>query len=433
MPARPIALILLVIATVHFGLAANTDAYEQVSYLKGACLTLKDRLSEFQLGAPKDPDCASEEMCIVVDWRIASEQRLTDTLALLRPTNELPVRVHTINVNRLHYSVRWKTEVEGQSQAYETLSSWFDSLLTPVSIVSGIELYGVGQSARKDWMTKIALAQRCIAETVATVSQVALDEDDRGRLHEVERLITYTANELSVLGAKALTEAESDPYREAMAEYWDIALRQSVLERQITDFLGRARASVEGVSTVMPVEGRNTIVRLTAQAFRHSGEAVGEPVSARYFVRSAHGVLYHIGYSFGRPQDIDFAAVRSASGTELFSATGDAAGNDAESKDSELVAFMSWEIARFGGPERFGAAVTLGTGITNPGESVYYGMTVRIFERLLITAGGVTAVVLRGEGQVEGVTAGIPSRTLFASIRDRRTSGFFASVSFEVH
>ena len=81
--------------------------------------------------------------------------------------------------------------------------------------------------------------------------------------------------------------------------YWKVAERHALLERRVGEFLPRARASLEGVTTVLDAGVRNTVVFVTGQAASHDGEAVGEAVSASYFVAMPRPVVYHLGYSYG--------------------------------------------------------------------------------------------------------------------------------------
>jgi hypothetical protein len=222
-------------------------------------------------------------------------------------------------------------------------------------------------------------------------------------------------------------------------KYLKLAQRHDDFQTRAGEFLRLARRSVDGETTVMKVEKRNTVVLLTGQATKSDGEAVGETVTARYFVAWSRPVSYHVGYGYGRLKDFDFKQVRTLSGQDLFAATTpvdaeQAADLDDEAGEPEAVAFLTWEFLRRGPNDRFGFGATAGMGLNAPGDSIYLGGTVRIFSRLLITGGMVAAQATRGEGVVIDTTTSPDStRTLFAELKERTDRNPFWSVSFRVY
>ena len=292
-----------------------------------------------------------------------------------------------------------------------------------------------------EWVRQLEYAHQCLDETVAGFSDVVIDDDGTGArlrlLHQVEQTLTHAMPQLGALRRKALEEALPAPdERGELDFYWQVAERHAVLERRLAEFRPRPRASVAGVGTVLDAYMRNSIVLLTGRAATLAGDPVGEPVSARYFVarRAPRRLIYHVGYSYGRLKDIDFAQVRAASGQDLFAATAtsaSAAATAPASHSGEALALMSYEFWKGGANDRFGASATIGTGLELPGKSLYYGVSFR-FRRALVSGGFATATATRGEGEVTD-TMGTTSRPLFSAIRDvKDVTGFFA-VSFRVY
>ena len=444
---RRTAIVTVVGWAVTMGGAANA---QELNYLKGfshACESLRARFGpngddRMPFASPPLPRCRIENGCIRIDWNIAHEQKLEETLAMIRVTEEAPLRVHTANVNRLRYTVNWTTEIESRSEAFETVSQLFDSVLPVVSVLGGaMGAYGP-TTQFEEWTRQLAYADQCLGDTMTRFVGVAMDEDGSGEavqiLHQVEQTLARAMPGLVGLRVAALeyawAQGAAPGARTPMEIYWTVAQWHADLGRRVAEFLPRARASVEGVTTVLDPHKRNAVVLLKGQAATLGGEPVGEAVSARYFVATTRRLVYHVGYGYGRLKDLDFRQVRTAAGEDLFAAMESAGAGAAESGSGETVAFMSLEFLRRGPNHRYGVSGTIGTGFRAPGRSVYYGVTGRVFSRLLVTFGVVTATATRGEGEVIQATSELTQRTLFSAIKDTTdTRCCFWSVSFRLY
>ena len=218
--------------------------------------------------------------------------------------------------------------------------------------------------------------------------------------------------------------------------YWKVAQRHDDLARRITEFLPLANESVKGTETTVAVKQRSSVVNLSGQAARRSGEVVGPAVAAHYFVAAERPLTYHVGYAQGRIRDFDFEKVRAASGQDLFSwvkPEGKETEEEADGASVEPLAFMSWEFRSWGPNDRYAAAITIGTGLNTPGESLYYGGSIRVFSRVLVSGGLVTARATRGE---EPSTEPLPDggeRNLFGSLFNKASTDLFWAVSFKVY
>lgn len=421
---------------------AKLAGSQDTSILEGPCEMLRAYHSLDTSRPLPVPRCQIDDKCLQVDWNIAHEQRLAETIARIRVTEKNGLRIHTSNVNRLRYNVSWTTEFKSRNQAFEAVSTLFESVFPVGSLVGGF-LRGQTPSSFNDWIWSLEYANQCLNETMRAFSGVVIDhkgERNRLRLHQVEQTLAQAMPKLDSARAKALENVlpkpGNSPRDRHLENYWGIAERHASLERRLAEFLPRARAAVEGVSTVLDTHKRNTTVVLTGQAFTYAGERVGEPVSTEYFVGTSRPMIYHLGYSYGRLKDFDFNQVRAASGQDLFSAiesTETSASGTISDADGEVVAFMSWEFMRRGPNDRYGTSLTMGTGLESPGESIYYGLSFRVFSRLLITSGAVTATATRGEGKVADATSDLTSRSLYSTVKDTISTRFFWSLSFRVY
>lgn len=431
-----VPLVLLSLMPAH-GLA-------QTAYKDGACRIAAEELrpNPLQPGPlPPPPVCRIDHGCLQVDWNIAPAMEIEDTLKLFRFDEKHPLRIHTTNVNLLRYKVKWTQVVQERPAAFERVTSLLESVSPILSLVSG----GVGFSAlgfAQDspyvrWFRGIEYANGCLTEITARLSDVVLDRqgvENRQRLFEAHYVLSHAVSEL-LSRRKAYLDTEDLN----IEQYTKLNQRHDDFVKRATEFLPLARNSIEGETTVMPQEKRNSVVLLTGQATKSDGEQVGQAVTARYFVAWSRPVLYHVGYGYGRLKDFDFKQVRTLAGQDLFAATKPVDAEQAgdltdDAGEPEAVAFLTWELYKAGPNDRFGFGATAGAGLQAPGESIYLGGTVRIFSRLLLTVGGVAAKASRGEGVVIDTTTSPDStRTLFSELRERTDWNPFWSVSFRVY
>jgi hypothetical protein len=260
----------------------------------------------------------------------------------------------------------------------------------------------------------------------------------RQRLYYVHELLAQTIPELAKRRLKFLESAQTVDLP-AMETYWRISERHTDFEHRVTEFLPLAESTYNGVITTVGSARRNTHLIVNGQAARRSsGEAVGEALTPRYFVAWSRPLTYHVGYGYGRIRDIDFKQVRALSGQDVFTATApeddDAAGNQDDDKAGpEAVAFMTLELLTYGPNARYGAGLTLGTGLNSPGESLYAGGTFRIFNRILLTGGLVWARATRGEKPLIETVVGAEPRQAFAELTENSATKPYFSISFKVY
>jgi len=427
------ALLLAVLSPLH--------ALAQEAFLPGACRAAADELDIAHPGPlPPGPVCYLGQGCLQVDWNIAPAMTIEQTLALYRFDEKHPLRIHTSNVNLLLFKVAWTQEVVERQAGFEKVTQLLEGVSPILSLVGGFTTAarGSGRNDLSDWLIGVEMANMCLADIVGRLTDVVIDRqgiENRQRLFEAHHVLSRALPVLLERRAKYLTTGEPK-----LEDYAKVGQRHDDFLKRVTEFLPRARSSIDGETTVMKQEERNSVVLLTGQAMKSDGTKVGQAVAARYFVAWSKPVIYHVGYGYGRLKDFDFKQVRTLSGQDLFAATkpvdkDTAAGSNDESTQAEAIAFLTWELYRWGPNERFGAGFTAGTGLQSVGESIYVGGTARIFSRLLVTYGLVAARGTRGEGVVVDDTTTSPTetRTLFSELKERTDWKPFFSVSFKVY
>jgi hypothetical protein len=405
-----------------------------------SCSALKEIL--MLPDAPPMPrvDCRIERGCLRVDWNIVQEQQISETLALFRFSEKTPLKIHTANVNLLQFAVTWTAKAEPQDKAFEATTKLFESIFPVISAITQVR--GTNQGAARElaaWVVPLEYANNCLAQALSHVNGVVLDrtgDTNRQALHQARYYVGAALPRLS-----ERRDAFLGSFTEGItADDWDVYLkvaeRHTDFERRSAEFLPLAQRSVEGVLTTIEAQPRNSVVTLTGQASTRTGEAAGGAITAKYFVATSRPLAYHVGYAYGRIRDINFKQVRAASGQDVFTAVASENNRAADTSDRSVgadpVAFMTWEFARSGPNGRYGAGLTLGTGLDAPEKSFYFGGSTRIFTRVFVTAGAVVGVATRGDGAVTDTASGA-SRTVFSTLREVSAVKGFWSVSFKVY
>jgi hypothetical protein len=390
-------------------------------------------------------DCRIEKGCLRVDWSIVEEQQLTETLGLYRFSEKTPLKIHTSNFNYLKFSVTWTAKAEPQSKAFEVTSQLFDSIFPILTAIP--TLRGGGNvsdpipAAFAAWVVALEQVNNCVAEALSHATGVVIDRvgtTNRQSLHDAAHYVRTALPEVSKRRDAFLATTAKFGFRpDDWATYLKVAERHADLERRAAEFLPLAVRSVEGVTTTIEAQPRNAVVTLTGQAASRQGEAAGGTITAKYFVATSRPLAYHVGYGYGRLRDLEFNQVRAASGQDVFAIASGKGGTTADTNDKSIgadpVALMTWEFARSGPNARYGGGLTIGTSLTAPAETFYFGGSLRTFSRVFITGGWVVGVGTRGDGTTTDPLPDGSSRTVFATLRDVTATKMFFAFSFKVY
>lgn len=380
--------------------------------------------------------CTLRAGCIQVDWAMAQQQDLDATFKLARITEKTPVVLRVLNVNALAYMVAWTTEVTPPSPAFEAVAALFE----PIAPVLGLLGQSRGQQHASDevfltWVSILELSEVCVDETLMRWRGPVVDSTgDQGRrtLSRVGKVLSKAMDSASVLRLAFLANGKFDEHE----AYLSVKHAHQVLLDRITDLQPRIEKAAGGSDVVIGTRERNSAVTLQGVMTDKAGKSVGSPVVARYFVKWSRPVLYHVGYGVGRLRSYSFEKVRSLTGQDLFALTaagGDSAGSKSDDREGpEAIAFMHYELKSMDADARFGAGLSLGTGLMNPGRSVYAGASLRILSRGFITLGAVAATAVRGDGATTDVT-GNTKRVLYTALKEKGAIKPFWSLSLRVY
>jgi hypothetical protein len=199
--------------------------------------------------------------------------------------------------------------------------------------------------------------------------------------------------------------------------------RSLALGEQLRAFRTAATETEKGrlITLADQAAGTRVVVTLAVSAdlrdtaaVRYLSENPVAPVVIEYFVSSDLPVVFHGGPVGSKIKDFKFAKVAMGD-TDFYRQVSSSNGS------IDAAAFLSYAIPEFWCVRRFLASV--GTNFHKPGETLYLGLTFRFTRRLLVTGGGVTALVS------EGAQRDMSEVDLFRTIREKREWGWFISLS----
>jgi hypothetical protein len=161
--------------------------------------------------------------------------------------------------------------------------------------------------------------------------------------------------------------------------------------------------------TMMPVGLRNKNIEIANKT---------QPVNVQYFIQSDKSFLFHVGCSVTFLKNNEFEKVRAAAGNDVFTLIKD------EDYSQDLSAFLSYEILKSNDAER-SLGFTLGTDITSPGNKIYLGSSVKLFERWFFTIAAATDEIVKGINE-QSENSEIK---LYESIKTTRDWGIIFAIS----
>jgi len=115
--------------------------------------------------------------------------------------------------------------------------------------------------------------------------------------------------------------------------------------------------------------------------------------------------------------DVDIEKVRQATGIDAFQEI------EKPTNDADVIAFMSYMFTPQLGRYDPGIGLTIGTGLKNIGERLYFGGSFKFSSRLVFTVGGLTQKVKEGDRVLQA------DKNLFESLKNVRELGWFFSLS----
>jgi hypothetical protein len=178
--------------------------------------------------------------------------------------------------------------------------------------------------------------------------------------------------------------------------------------------LGQKESGTKVTAVLSPVRSKEpeSLPKATA------GQKNLQPLLIQYFVQSSMPVVFHMGYALSSLGEAGFEKVRLAAGNDVFAQIKD------EKLSQNLSAFLSYELWISNNLER-SLALTLGTGLAEPGEKIYLGASIKLFRRVFITLAGVSAEITRGVVKENSD----PQIKLFQTIQKVKKWGMVVAVS----
>jgi hypothetical protein len=371
----------------------------------------------------------SDPGVIDVDWFALTQ---TGTFALRlkdRFNKDMAVSVRVRNFNFLHYTIEYNVEEE-TVESYVTLEKLFSQVFGLTDLVSRFAVAPCSSFGEclTDWRFKIVLAGIALDKELAKYAGVGTGLSPE----QVSEIQTFAkglkSQRESVLNARART-LDHQPESQAEVSWFEtIDAKHDKLLAKIAAFQSSANLIENGQVKFIGKKKAGTIVTVNLIPKDLQQASTGQPVSVEYFVHSSLPVRFHVGYAGSGLSDVDFATVRTLAGRDLFSQVKN------EDGTAEFSAFLTYELYSWTWIEKdFGLGLTLGTDFKDPGDRIYVGASLRLFERFVLSAGGASAVVAEGENPVLDELGGLlQARELFTTITSTRDWQLFIGVSFGV-
>lgn len=279
-----------------------------------------------------------------------------------------------------------------------------------------------------DWMWASILASRRLNEATARHrSRVTLDQAT------IDGAVVPDSDAVQKLRAQ-LIQVQSDTLTRKPGSVQEIEWYNQVqashdkLIGQIDAYLRLAELTVSGQTRNIDRQKAGTLVTVKVAGMNALGNPAGKPVEIQYFVHSKYPVTFHAGYLYSSLKEVEFDAVRTTAGADLFQQVRDPA------SVNSYAAFLSYQLWS-GNVGRHGTGIlaTLGTDFKDPGERLYAGGSVRFLSRFYVGGGFVSATVSEGVNPVvEQVGTALGARELFDAVTTRRDWKPYFHVSFGV-
>ena len=366
-----------------------------------------------------------------INWYLLEEAKFPSPKRAITIPADSSVSLHVTNFNFMHFSLRYTVEEE-VIESYQALEKLWSQIFRLQEISGGIS--GVQPSPDPfeqkvvEWRQKQEDAQQRVATYLEEYSTlVGLPDSAITRMKDVLLpAVTTDKQDLEALRYAtrqlAATNSQFDTYVNVKRLHEDtLSILNSFIERGVL--------TVNGEIHPIGTKKSGTSVTLRIQPVQRDNDTMlaSQPFSASYFVRSKYPVLFHVGYSYSTIDDVEFEKVRALNDQDLFAMVTNS------SDTEEATTLLSYELLSWGENSRFGVLATLGTGLSEPGETLYVGSSFKIYDRAFISVGALSAEKAEaGDRVLEAVGTELETRELFESFSRRRKWEPFIAISFSV-
>jgi len=349
--------------------------------------------------------CKGESCLARITWPRDQEDhtvRLGWTNFRRRITEQTNLTLHVVGPNFLKYQVAFQFEQRPiESNAF--LDRLWRNIVTPP--VTGQRGQSVFDERMREWRTHLSASNDRINNILREYDALRLTENERASITQTRFAIVAMrdgADKARVTARDAL-KSEDEFLLFARTE----ALHYEVLER-IEAFLEGARLTCAGLIRVVPRGEAGHLATITLIPHSLAAGIERQPLVVEYPVHSSFPVVFHLGYAHSVLNRLDVELVRTSSGQDLYTVTGDAEDTGA------FGLFLSYDLRTVG--LTWPILATVGTDLTKPGARFYFGGSLE-FRNLVLTVGAGRADVTTVLGETfEAVAGSSQPRQLFASI-----------------
>tara|TARA_R110001583_G_C5665969_1_gene410124 strand:+ start:5111 stop:6157 length:1047 start_codon:yes stop_codon:yes gene_type:complete len=245
-------------------------------------------------------------------------------------------------------------------------------------------------------------------------------------------------DELQKLRKEAISYASNNQLGDSQVKAFSIIIDDyNSLLPVVNDFVSRSHKSVKGTKRLLKKQKVGFIVNVILSPSMRpnvgSKSVQLSNVDFDYPVESTAPLLFHVGFTHAALNDVEYETVTSLSGDDLFLKVRD------DDSLQNFSAFLSYPIdsTLVNEADWF---VTLGTDFNDIGDNLYGGLTYRISEKWLFSAGIAYGLELTLDGSTDQMPVSSDNseteiesrRTLFQTIEEDREATWFISISYNI-
>ena len=368
-----------------------------------------------------------------LDWASTSSEK---TIVWNDIKEDMNVVVKVINFNFIYYDLDVDISTE-TIVAYQVLNDVWKQMLSLPSVALIAELRGITKTREmkayflqilEEWREKLEVEQKALEEAVGSVPSTSTAFNSTQTIEDyLKRLEGNTLfDELEEIRYKAWEatldfESVDEAYKAHLLYDRYLEFHQKLIKK-IRAFAHAADLCINGKTFSVGKNKGGTLVNITLQAkAAKPGKRGKDEREIQYFVHSNLPLIFHVGMTVSVLEKLEFEKVEQFINEVMY---GDyyqlvEEGNT----DFDLSAFLSYEFYE-SDDLRWGASVTFGTDLKDPGENFYFGLSGR-FRKVLITGGVAWNEVVRIDEKDK-----VPGIDLYRTITQERDAGWFIAFSF---
>lgn len=421
---RQLSLTLAFSLYAFVGIASQSTTYTPTPVRAGTPLAAGAGAAPWLYG-----DRSEGQVVLTLDWGQLPQGTKTHQFKESRVDENVSVLVKVIRFNFVHYALQFAVE-EQQVESYVALDKLWKQLVgfTGAAFAASQGERTAFEDKLVEWLSSIRETEEDLKAFLndARYKTIGLTESQANEMRDKAERMGAAKEDLLKLHFDAL-QLMNGGTLEDIGWYDKILPQHEALLARIDAFSQGAALSINGRTWVVGKKKAGTLVTATFTPKAVDGSEQ-EPFRLEYFVHSKLPVLFHVGYAYSDFSQVEFEKIRALNGQDVFALVRGDKGTDA------FTAFLSFEIWSWRWKNHsFGTLATLGTDLTSPGDKVYVGGSLRLFERFLISGGVSTRVDAEGTDPfIEDLGDSVGARELFLVMSSKRDWTGFVAVTFNV-